>query len=191
MNEVGDDFVMGANYRLSELACALASVGIKRFPEQAIQREEMLNYMEESLSEVPGIRLLKRDERHTKRSFYQFNFALVPDEFGAENREVAFALNKEGIPCDTGYEAMNNYSLFQPQLSKLPVPSAFPEYFNFGKMKLIEARKAAEHEAITINEAVFRAGIKGVDDFIQALIKVKQNVDELRNVGDSYRSGNL
>jgi dTDP-4-amino-4,6-dideoxygalactose transaminase len=188
MIEGGENYVMGANYRLSELACALAAVGIERFPEQASEREEMINYMEESLSEVPGIRLLKRDERHTKRSFYQFNFALVPEAFGAENREVAYALNKEGIPCDTGYEAMNNYSLYQPQLSKLPVPSAFPEYFKFEDMKLTEARRAAEHEAITLDEAIFRDGQKGVDDFIQALKKVKQNAEALRAAAKAYRS---
>ena len=188
MKEMGDNYVMGANYRLSELTCALAAVGIDRFPEQAKQREEMINYMEESLSEVPGIRLLKRDERHTKRSFYQFNFALVPEEFGAENREVAYALYKEGIPCDTGYEAMNDYTLFQPKLSKLPVPSAFPEYFNFEKMEMTEAKRAAEHEAITIDEAVFRAGPEGVDDFISALKKVQRNAEKLRAAAETYRA---
>ncbi len=190
MKEGGDHFVMGANYRMSELACALAAVGIERFPEQAKQRESMINYMEESLSEVIGVRLLKRDERHTRRSFYQFNFALIPEVFGAENEEVVWALNAEGIPCDTGYEAMNNYNLFQPQLSRLPVPTAFPEYFNFGDMELPEAGRAAEHEAITLDESIFRAGPEGVDDFVQALKKVKQNVFELRTAAEAYRMKN-
>jgi dTDP-4-amino-4,6-dideoxygalactose transaminase len=65
MEESGTHFTFGANYRLSELACALAAVGVERLPEQAQQRQEMLGYMEESLSEIPGIRLLKRDPRHT------------------------------------------------------------------------------------------------------------------------------
>lgn len=188
MKEMGDNYVMGANYRMSELACALAAVGLERFPEQAKQRESMINYMEESLSEVPGIRLLKRDERHTKRSFYQFNFALIPEVFGAGSKEVAWALHAEGIPCDTGYEAMNNYKLFQPQLSRLPVPSAFPEYFNFNEMSLPEARQAAEHEAITLDESIFRDGHKGVDDFVEALKKVKENATELKAAADAYRS---
>jgi len=188
MRESGDAYVMGANYRMSELACALAAVGIERFPEQARQREAMLGYLEESLSEVSGIRLLKRDERHTARSFYQFNFALVPDKFGAEHEEVAWALNAEGIPCDTGYEAMDNYTLFQPQLSKLPVPSAFPEYFNFDEINLPEAKRACEHEAISLGESVFRAGPEGVDDFISALQKVQDNVEEVRAAAEAYRA---
>jgi dTDP-4-amino-4,6-dideoxygalactose transaminase len=179
--------VMGANYRMSELACALAAVGIERFPEQAKQREAMLGYMEESLSEVPGVRLLRRDERHTTRSFYQFNFAIVPEVFGAKHEEVARALSAEGIPCDTGYEAMNNYTLFQPQLSKLPVPSAFPEYFDFEKVQVPEATRACEHEALTVGESVFRAGPEGVDDFVMALKKVQENAAELRAAAQKWR----
>ena len=188
MKETGNNFTFGANYRMSEMACALAAVGIQRFPEQAKQREEMINYMEESLSEVPGVRLLKRDPRHTTRSFYQFIFAIEPEVFGAEHEEVCAALDAEGIPCDTGYPAMNHYALFQPQLSKLAVPSAFPEYFNFAEMELPEATRAAEHEAVVLEESVFRAGPQGVDDFVAALQKVRKNAAELKVAAEKWRA---
>ncbi len=185
--EKGSDFSMGANYRMSELGCALANVGLERFPEQAKQREQMLGYMEESLSEVPGVRLLKRDPRHTTRSFYRFIFAVDPEVFGAEHKEICAALEAEGIPCWEGYEAMHNYTLFQPQLSKLPVPSAFPEYFDFEKMNFPEARRACEHEAVWLDEAVFRAGRQGVDDAVAALKKIQANSGELKETAENYR----
>jgi dTDP-4-amino-4,6-dideoxygalactose transaminase len=47
--------MQGGNYRLSELQAALALVGIERFPAQAKQREEMAAYMDEALSEIPGV----------------------------------------------------------------------------------------------------------------------------------------
>jgi dTDP-4-amino-4,6-dideoxygalactose transaminase len=187
MKETGDNYTFGANYRMSELSCALASVGVERFPEQAKQREEMIGYMEESLSEIPGVRLLRRDPRHTTRSFYQFIFAIDPEIFGAEHEEVCYALYKEGIPCDTGYEAMHNYSLFQPDLSRMAVPSAFPEYFEFEKMNLPEATRACEHEAVVFGENVFRAGPKGVDDAVAALKKVQANAAELREAAAKFR----
>ena len=74
------------------------------------------------------------------------------------------ALDAEGVECWTGYEAMNNYSLFQPQKSRLAVPNAFPEYFDFQNMRLPAAERACEHEAVWLDENVFRAGQKGVDD---------------------------
>jgi len=190
MDETGDNFTFGGNYRMGELACALAAVGLERFAEQARQREEMLGYMEESLSEIPGVRLLRRDPRHTTRSFYRFIFAVDPQAFGAEHNEVCAALDAEGIGCWVGYEAMQNYTLFQPQLSKMAVPSAFPEYFNFSEMEMPEATRACEYEAVWLDEAVFRAGSKGVDDAVAALKKIQENAAELKAAAEKWRAEN-
>jgi dTDP-4-amino-4,6-dideoxygalactose transaminase len=178
---------MGANYRMTEIQAALANVGLERLPAQAKEREAMLGYMEESLSEVPGVRLLRRDERHTTRSFYRFIFAVEPETFGAEHKEVCAALDAEGIPCWSGYQAMHHYELFQPKLSKLPVPSAFPEKFVFSDLSLPEAERACEHEAVWLDEAVFRAGRQGVDDAVGALLKIQANAAELRTAAQAWR----
>lgn len=181
------DYQVGGNFRLSEISAALALVGIERFPAQAKQREEMAAYMDESLSEIKGIRLLKRDPRHTTRSFYRYIFAIDPQEFGMEHDLLCGALDAEGIDCWTGYEAMNNYTLFQPQKSKLAVPNAFPEYFDFKNMKLPEAERASEHEAVWMDEAIFRAGPKGVDDAVAAIKKIQSNAKELNAAADELR----
>ncbi|HLB47919.1 MAG TPA: DegT/DnrJ/EryC1/StrS family aminotransferase [Anaerolineales bacterium] len=175
----GKEFTMGANYRMTELQAALGLVGIERFPEQAKEREGMAAYMDEALSEIPGVRVLKRDPRHTTRSFYRYIFAIKPEVFGAEHGPVCEALDAEGIPCWEGYEAMHHYELFQPQLSKLPVPSAFPEKFDFGKMDLPEAERACEHEAVWLDERVFRADRKGADDAVAAIKKIQLHAAQL------------
>ena len=86
-----------------------------------------------------------------------------------------------GKPSRSGYEAMHHYELFQPRLGKLPVPSAFPQYFEFGQMQLPEAERACEHEAVWLDESIFRAGQKGVDDTITALKKIQANTAELKS----------
>jgi dTDP-4-amino-4,6-dideoxygalactose transaminase len=171
--------IQGGNYRLSELQAALALVGLERFPAQAKQREQMAAYMDEALSEIPGIRVLKHDQRHTTRSFYRYIFAINPQEFGLEHDLLCAALDAEGIGCWVGYQAMHNYDLFQPQKSKLAVPNAFPQYFEFSKMNLPKATRACEHEAVWLDEAIFRAGHKGVDDAVQAIKKIQVNAREL------------
>ncbi|MDQ7027779.1 MAG: DegT/DnrJ/EryC1/StrS family aminotransferase [Anaerolineae bacterium] len=169
----GEMMTMGANYRVSELQAALLNVAIERFPAQAKQREAMAAYMDEALSEVSGVRVLPRDERHTTRSIYRYIFAVDPQEFGAENDVICAALHMEGIPCWEGYEPMNNYELFQPKLSKLPVPSAFPEHFKFDEMRLPVSERACEYEAVWLDENIFRAGSEGVDDAVAALAKIQ------------------
>lgn len=182
------DFHLGANYRLSELAAALAVVGIQRFPAQAQEREQMAAYMDEALSEVPGVRVLKRDERHTTRSFYRYIFAIQPQVFGVEHDVLCAALEAEGVDCWVGYEAMHHYSLFQPQKTRLAVPNAFPEYFAFDRLHLPVAEAACEHEAVWLDEAVFRAGTQGVDDAVAALKKIQENSSELAEAAQKLRT---
>ena len=180
-------FTMGANYRLSEFQAALGVIGLERFPEQAKQRESMATYMDEALSELPGVRILKRDPRHTTRSFYRYIFAIDPKVFKVDHDGVCYALDKEGIPCWVGYEAMHHYELFQPKLSRLPVPSAFPERFDFSKMRYPVAERACEQEAVWLDEAIFRAGERGVDDVIRALNKILENSDKLAEAAKAFQ----
>lgn len=175
-------FTMGTNYRMTELQAALGVVALERFPEQARQRESMADYLEESLSEVPGVRLLRRDPRHTTRSFYRYIFAIDPEIFGAGHDVVCMALAAEGIPCWVGYPPMHRYDLFQPGLSRLPVPSAFPEYFDFERMRFPEAERACLREAVWLDECVFRAGRQGIDDAVAALRKIQAHADDLRRI---------
>lgn len=179
----GDDpnglALQGGNFRMGELQSALALAGIERFPAQAKQREEMAAYMDEALSEIKGVRVLKRDERHTTRSFYRYIFAIDPGEFGVERDVLCGALDAEGVDCWVGYQAMHNYDLFQPQKSRLAVPNAFPEFFDFKNMDLPEATRACEQEAVWLDESIFRAGPKGVDDVVAAIRKIQRYAEEL------------
>jgi hypothetical protein len=82
---------------------------------------------------------------------------------------------------------MNNYSLFQPQGSRLAVPNAFPEYFKFDEMNFPEAQRACEHEAVWLDEAIFRTGPKGVDDAVDAIKKIQENAAELIKTSEELR----
>lgn len=169
------NFTMGVNYRWSELHAAIGLVALKRFPAQMAQRAEMANYLEECVYSFPGIHLLKRDPRHNVRCQYRYIIKIDPDYFHCNNDTFCYAMAAEGIPVDTGYPAMHRYDLFQPQLSRLPVPMAFPEFFNFDDMSFPVAECASEIESVWMGEAIFRSGKSGVDDLIAGLRKLDQN----------------
>jgi dTDP-4-amino-4,6-dideoxygalactose transaminase len=170
---------MGCNYRMPEIQAALGVIAAERFPAQVKQREEMLGYLEESLSEVPGVRLLRRDPRHTTRSFYMYGFAIDPEQYGSEHLGVIAALRAEGIPAAEGYPPMNRYTLFNPTLSKLAVPGANPERFDFSNVHMPVAERAGERESVWLGESVFRAGPQGIDDVAAALHKINENQRDL------------
>ncbi len=172
-------FTFGINYRWSELHAAIGMVALRRFPQQMAQRAEMADYFEECACEIPGIQLLKRDPRHTRRSQYRYIINIDPDYFGCKNDTFCYALSGEGLPVDTGYPPMHQYELFQPGLSRLPVPSAYPEYFQFDQMSFPVTERAAGRESVWMKEAIFRAGEKGVDDLIAGIRKLDKNRDKL------------
>ncbi len=180
------NFTMGENYRWSELHAALGLVALERFPSQMDQREEMADYLEESLSGFPGIRFLERDPRLTRRSHYRYIIKIDPEYFGCNNATFCYVLIAEGLPVDTGYPPMHRYDLFQPQLSKLPVPAAFPECFDFDAMSFPVAETAAEKEAVWMGEAIFRAGKQGIDDLVNGLRKLQQNRDKLPQIAVEF-----
>jgi hypothetical protein len=67
---------------------------------------------------------------------------------------------------------MHRYDLFQPLRSRLPVPTAYPERFQFDQLDLPVATYAYEQEAIWLGEAIFRSGKEGVDQAVAAIAKV-------------------
>ena len=178
-DEASKQFTMGVNYRWSEVHAALGLVALERFNEQFNQREASAGYLEESLSEIPGIRFLKRDLRQTRRNLYRYIINIDVDYFHCEHDIFCYALTKEGIPVDTGYPAMNRYELFQPGLSKLPVPTAFPEYFDFEKMSFPVAERASERVSVWMGESIFRAEKQGIDDLVAGIQKMGNHQDEL------------
>ena len=180
------NFTMGVNYRWSELHAALGLVALERFPEQMAQRSQMADYLEECLSEIPGIRLLKRDPRLTRRSQYRYIFNIDTEHFGCNNDTFSFAMVAEGIPFDTGYPPMHRYHLFQPQLSKLAVPAAFPEFFDFDAMSFPVTETASEKESIWMSESIFRSGRQGIEDLVRGIQKLERNRDKLPQIAEDY-----
>jgi dTDP-4-amino-4,6-dideoxygalactose transaminase len=180
----GVEFTAGLNYRWSELHAALGLVALERFPQQMRERAEMADYLEESLSDLPGIHMLKRDPRHTRRSLYRYIFKIDPDFFQCNNASFCYALSKEGIPVDTGYPPMNRYDLFQPRLSRLPVPKQFPEYFEFEKMTFPVTERASFIESVWMGESIFRSGQKGIDDLVAGIKKLSESQEQLAKIDD-------
>jgi dTDP-4-amino-4,6-dideoxygalactose transaminase len=179
-DEAEQEYTFGANYRLGELNCALLVRGLARFRTQQEQRAELGEHFESLLAQVPGVRVLRRDPRITRWSFYRYIFAIESDAFaGASNELVAEALEAEGIGAEVQYPPMSRYELFQPALSRLPVCVEHADRLDPAGMHFPVAEAAGEREAVYLNEAVFRAGREGVEDAAEAIAKVQRHAHEL------------
>jgi dTDP-4-amino-4,6-dideoxygalactose transaminase len=176
----GKEYTFGANYRLGELQAAILGVGFSRLAEQTATREANAAYLDEALSEIDGVRVLRRDPRITRRACYEYIFAIDPQAFaGAAHEQVCEALSAEGIPVWQGYPAMHNYDLFRPGMSRHPIAQLYADRFDFSKLQLPEATRAAESEAVWLNQRVLLGDRAGVDQAVEAIRKVQRHAHEL------------
>ena len=175
----GSGYTFGMNLRLPEFAANLGIVALERFPRQFEARAEMADLLEEMLSEVPGVRLLPRDPRHTARSLYKYSFVVDPEVFGVSRDGLLKALAAEGVPCSAGYPPMHRYDLFQPALSRLPAALEYMASIQGIKPQHLPVAEAASETTIWLPESVFRAGPVGVEAVAEALIKLLENKSAL------------
>jgi dTDP-4-amino-4,6-dideoxygalactose transaminase len=174
------EYTFGANYRLGELHAALLCIAMDRFPSQQESRAEAGGRFEDLVRGVPGVRVLEHDERITRWSFYRYVLAIDPDAFaGRTNQVVCDALEAEGVGAWTGYEPMSHYDLFQPSLSRLPVAVEFADRLDPARMSFPVAEAAGLRESVYVDENVFRAGDRGVEDAVEAISKVQRHAEEL------------
>lgn len=182
-DEAGKEYNFGCNYRLGELHAALLNSQLAKFIAQMDERAINAQYFMQRIKEVPGLRAMHVDERITRLSFYRFIVAMEPEAFGGVNNEIVCdALDAEGIGCWVGYDAMSNYPLFQPHLSRLPVAVQYADRLDPRKWSFPVAERAAQQQQIYLDEGIFRAGKDGIDAAIEAFLKLQRHPDTLRQL---------
>jgi dTDP-4-amino-4,6-dideoxygalactose transaminase len=178
--------IVGFNYRLGEFQAAVLGPQLDRLPEQAKVRENNMAHLEGRLKNTPGIGVLKADPRITRLAPYGY----VLKYLSAQMKDIpraAFvaALQLEGIPCDgLFYEPVYKSSLFPVQSPDFPALS-------WGREKPLdlrtlyscpEAEKAGYEEAVWFMHQLFLGSDRDVDAIADAIHKVLENIEELRNL---------
>jgi dTDP-4-amino-4,6-dideoxygalactose transaminase len=176
----GREVTFGANYRLGELHAALLNVALDRFPDQQRERAENAAVFEQLVAGVPGVRVMPKDPRITRWSFYRYVLAIDPDRFcGATKAAVCDAIEAEGVGAWAGYEPMSDYPLYRPERSRLPVAVAHADRVRPAKGSFPVAEAAGSSQSVYLDENVFRAGREGVEDAVEAIAKVQRHAAEL------------
>ena len=178
--------IIGFNYRLGEFQAAILGAQLKRLPKEGALRQKNMKRLESKLKNTEGIGLLKPEPRITSLAPYGY----VMKYFAERVKDIpraAFvaAMQLEGVHCDgLFYEPVYKSSLF-------PVdPTDFPA-LSWNREKPLDLRtayscpeseKAAYHEGVWFPHQHFLGSSKDVDDIADAIHKILENVEELRNL---------
>ena len=178
---------MVSNFRMSEMTAAVLNVQLARLDEQVATREENFTYLAEGLEEVDGVSAFERDPRVTRWSIYFWNFRYDEDAFdGIPRGRFLEAVNAEGAPIGVGAHGQPIYQepLFQSMTGGNTWPLKCPDYGNlidYAKVCCPNAERIHEREALSIAHAQFLGDRGDMDLILEAIRKVRANVDELRD----------
>jgi len=180
MGEEGGRFVgQGWNFRMSEFQAAVLLVQLERLDEILERKNRNAEILGQRLAEIGGLSWPREDERITRQSYVYPRLRYHAQAFdGLPARLVARALFAEGIPCG----ANGGWLLYKHPL--------FAEArFHFQSAKRVDYTQVhcpnAEGAAgrwLGFPQEILLGTRKGVDDFLEALAKVKANLGELQQV---------
>jgi L-glutamine:2-deoxy-scyllo-inosose/3-amino-2,3-dideoxy-scyllo-inosose aminotransferase len=181
----GDDgnFIQSGNYRLTEFQAAILVEGLKRLPEQNLQRDKNAIYLNGLLTELPGVKPMRRDERETKETYFNFSFRYFENEFknlpAAKFRD---ALTKElGIEVEPSYEPLNKCPLYVPltKPARHKLTEKYWEEIDPGRFDLPVCERVFERESVCIHHKILMGPQSDMDQIAEAIKKIYDNADEL------------
>lgn len=180
-------YVLGGNYRLSELHGAVLRVQLRRYPEHLRQRQENAAYLEHAFSEVEGMVPLRQDSRVTSNAYHIFFLRYNPEAFGGLSRErFLAALQAEGIQ---GVHAGYSLPVYrQPVmlaknfgLATLPLfHGVYPKTPDYSKVACAATERACATEAVWIRQNMLLGERRDMDDIVEAVCKIQRHCDEVK-----------
>jgi dTDP-4-amino-4,6-dideoxygalactose transaminase len=174
--------VLASNYRMSDLHAALLLVQLHRFQEQIQVKNENGRYLARELKRIGGVEPLKQDERVTLRGNYFFIMRYNSEHFDGVHRDrFVEALRAEGVPCGAGY-GLPLYK--QPAFRRESVGRWLPEsskpWPDYESMHLPVSEHFCAEEQVTLPHQVLLADRSGMQGIVDAVVKIKENVSELK-----------
>jgi dTDP-4-amino-4,6-dideoxygalactose transaminase len=174
--------ILGFNYRMTEFQAAILLAQLERLPEQTECRAARAAHLSTMLASIPGIELLRKDERQTTQAIYQFVFKYNAEAFGGASRDrFVAALEAEGIPADgLFYEPVYRSVLFQVDPLDFPALNCRgAQDLPWATTRCPVAERAAYQESVWLPHQLLLGRNEDVEQIVEAITKLQTNVDEL------------
>lgn len=177
--------ILGWNMRMTEFQAGILLAQMTRLEDQMKVREENALYLDSRLSEIEGIRPLKRDPRVTTHAYHLYIFRYDSSKFGGIPRaKFLQALNAEGIPCSAGYVPLYKEEMFRVDPEGCPIGCGFAgRKMDYSKVSCPVCENACANEAVWLTQNMLLGTRQDMDDVVAAVRKIRDNAKELENVG--------
>jgi dTDP-4-amino-4,6-dideoxygalactose transaminase len=175
-----EHYYLGGNFRMSEFQGAILSAQFGRYPGMKATREKNAKYLNDQLSQIDGIEILKDDKNITSNSYHIFICRYKKEHFNNIPKSTFVqAMRKEGFIISEGYsiplytQPLFKNLAFGARGKKVEVGVDYTKYF------LPETEKACYEETIWFPQFVLLGDKQDMDDIVEGVNKIKENVGEL------------
>ncbi|UCE07647.1 MAG: DegT/DnrJ/EryC1/StrS family aminotransferase [bacterium] len=176
-----EHYYLGGNYRMTEFQAAVLLAQFDRYPQLKQKREKSAQFLNEHLSQIEGIEVLSDDPRITSNSYHLFIWRYKKKYFNnIPKQKFIEALQKEGLIVSAGYSVpLYSQPLFK-NLAFGPRGKKIDIGIDYNAYHLPETEKACNDEAIWFPQFVLLGDEKDMRDIVDAVMKVKENVNEIK-----------
>jgi dTDP-4-amino-4,6-dideoxygalactose transaminase len=181
----------GSNHRMTEFQAAILTEQFKRFvQEHDPARQKNGRYVEEQLSEIPGLTRRKRYCDDTRITYVRFEMDYDRDKFaGVSASTFAAAVRAEGIPLHGGERRYSSPCHKEKMLQEHLNSRAFAACFSKARLDRYRERlhlpvmddgPATRKEMLWMDSKIpFLGSQNDMDQIVEAARKVARNVEKL------------
>jgi dTDP-4-amino-4,6-dideoxygalactose transaminase len=172
----------GSNLRMTEYQAALLLGQFTRFDKHCRVREENARQLTALLKQIPGIEPAAMYDQCTRNTYYVYMARYNPAAFkGLKRAAFIKAVNKEGIPCGSGYQALNK----EPFLEKTFNSRLFRNVYTAERLKRYRemnecpANDRLCQEGLFFSHNLLLGSREDVQQVAEAIARVHKHAEEI------------
>lgn len=172
----------GVNARMTEFQGAVLTQQMTRIEQQSKRRSENADYLTSLLGPIAGIHPAKLYDGVTQSAYHLYMLRYDPNQFSGLSRDkFASAMQKEGIPCSTGYSPLNKEPFLKETLYTPGYQTIYgKDYIDkwFQNNQLPENDRLCE-EAIWFLQFMLLGERSDMEQIAEAILKIQNHSAEL------------
>ncbi|MCP2261259.1 L-glutamine:scyllo-inosose aminotransferase [Streptoalloteichus tenebrarius] len=177
--------MLGWNNRATELQAAFLIGQVEQHDELHAQRKSNVELLTKGLTEIGGFTPVGDDDpRVTRRQYYEVLYRFDPEQWAGVHRDrVLEALLAEGVEFEgiTFYPPLHRDSLFTVSAEDWPmIRDRYGDRMGPEDFHLPVSERAAYDESVWVHHSLLTGPATDVDQILEAVAKVRRNVDALR-----------
>ena len=176
VDEQGEYSALGLANGMSEFQASILLTQLEALPDQITKRMENAAYLDKRFGELDFVYPMKQDSMVTRNSYHLYLLGIKEEMLQGVSRATFLeAVQAEGAPITPGYVPVYSFPCLNGDYTKKCVG---------GEINLTpncpNAEKIGYHEGAWMYHATLLAEKEDMDDIVNAVIKVYQNLDELK-----------